>query len=107
MNRDQIRALREAAEAGTATYFDFGHAFADDYAWPKNAYSALGANEGDLDAAARLHEALVPEWQWEVDGFGGAPLWRGGMSVQVFDANKPARAWFIAILKVLEDGADK
>lgn len=102
-----LRELREAVEAGQ---WDF-----------KLAYSVFGigkhatvfkAFDGSLDAAKRLHDALLPGMFWNIghldqpslgyvctvaDGhFADSRSWRGY-------AIDPARAWLIAILRALEE----
>ncbi len=62
---------------------------------------ALG---GSLDAARALHEAVLPGWQWWIEPF------RERAYVGVYspptliigDADNPARAWLLAVLKALE-----
>lgn len=71
---------------------------------------AEGAFCGSLDAAKRLHEALLPGWHltdmWiNGDGLmGGAGVWRDGVAEnEAFHAHasSAARAWLLAILKAL------
>ncbi len=62
------------------------------------------AKPSSVDMALRLHEALLPGWEWhlgpsnaKVYPYNGHPgeSW-GGMS------DKPARAWLIAILRAVK-----
>ena len=70
---------------------------------------------GDLAAAKRLHDAVLPNWtvsvtqnMWHLDwkvyvtfiNDAGAAIERGGYSA--CDDNNPARAWLIAIIRGLE-----
>lgn len=48
-----------------------------------------GAYRGSLDAALRLHEALLPGWEWHLKSWSGM-------------ADTPARAWLLAILRALQ-----
>lgn len=75
--------------------------------------SALGATlrddgvkafDGSLDAALRLHNAMMPGWEWhlgpsnaKIYPYNGNPSksW-GGM------ADTPARAWLLAILRAMQ-----
>jgi hypothetical protein len=70
----------------------------------KNAYN------GSLDAAKALHEAVLPEWHWNVSKDGVARIvipsrLRTIPTVGRSDSS-PARAWLIAILKALIAGED-
>jgi len=66
--------------------------------------------EGSLDAAKALHKEVLPGWSWEVRASGfnwsQATLWnpmtqpRLGYDFRA-EAESPARAWLIAILKAL------
>lgn len=72
----------------------------------KTMYSAF---TGSLDAAKRLHDALLPGWVWKRQvhpgpvaslGVWEPPKFVMGQSVFETDDN-PARAWLLAILKAL------
>lgn len=63
---------------------------------------AMRAYNGSLDAAKALHEAVLPDWTWNV--------WQSGAHVRPDPARidgtptdnaVPARAWLCAILKAL------
>lgn len=79
------------------------------------------AYHGSLDAAHRLHDALLPGWDWLVRKNGWCSLhspdfesvtWEAGdhvrtdvlagVSVVVSDVADPARAWLLAILRALK-----
>ena len=72
-------------------------------------YRGYHAYCGSLDAAKALHEAVLPEWSWQVNVLHRVPrgaVWLGSTGdgdLQLFqtDADTPARAWLIAILKAL------
>lgn len=79
------------------------------------AYDALGTREqanrasdafhGSLDAAKRLHDALLPGWKWDVMSDGQVCLQKGGRFVSgshVRKADNPARAWLLAILRAVK-----
>ena len=65
---------------------------------------AEGAFGGSLDAALRLHEALLPGWAAAVNTngmaqvIGPAPDWSRHTGCAT---DNPARAWLLAILKAL------
>lgn len=74
--------------------------------WPDwRAQHAWLANQGSLDAAKALHEAVLPGWKWgrqwschmwvEPDDMPGRSERHYGTGAD------PARAWLIAILKAL------
>ena len=71
---------------------------------------AEGAFAGSLDAALRLHEALLPGWDYCIDYVqrvkplvyvqdDGGPTHDG-------EAETPARAWLLAILRALKAKGD-
>jgi hypothetical protein len=100
---DAIRALREAVEAGKARG-RYGQ-LCDDTGL--DAVEVMRADvSGSLDAALALMQAVLPEWDWNVDNWSGA----SGAAVHpphdgewVFgSADTPARALLLAILKALE-----
>jgi hypothetical protein len=78
---------------------------------------AWGAYHGSLDAALRLHEALLPGWGWAVDwrDDGFVMAWLSPNLNRMSEAErataplvdernysgKPARAWLLAILRAL------
>ena len=87
---------------------------------------AADAYNGSLDAALRLHEALLPGWRWvtrnteqgdvdrgecEEGDSGFANIWEKG-SPNYGDehhyafASTPARAWLLSILRVLKAKGD-
>lgn len=68
--------------------------------------NAFDAFSGSLDAAKALHEALLPEWVWEIMTINypekTSYVMLNGRKVRDLTASKndnPARAWLIAILK--------
>jgi hypothetical protein len=77
-----------------------------------NARAAYDANQGSLDAAKALHEAVLgDEWTWIVYDGDQASVALGGSADDgeyfgCFSAN-PARAWLLAILRALaqQEGA--
>lgn len=94
--------LIKAAEDGARPWRE-----PDDSNWPYARF-ALEAFDGSLDAALRLHEALLPGWKWGV-GFGVEtgfasvcpPGQSRNGSITVNGIN-PARAWLLAILRALK-----
>ena len=106
-----LRGLIEAVESGTATMDDFDAVFPPDGKPFKKAPKSIAsidagiAFHGSLDAAKRLHDALLPGWEWhlgpsnaKVYPYNGSPLksWSGM-------ADNAARAWLLAILRALDD----
>ena len=61
------------------------------------------ANNGSLDGAKQLHEAVLPEWEWVLHCGGPAEVFTpDGVLDSFIGANAdPARAWLIAILEAL------
>lgn len=104
MNREALIELKAKVEAGEpcrtwgATLTDFAGA-----KW-NEVYLAFN---GSLDAAKALHEAVLPEWGWLINGFRSwVTVWAEGdrTSDANFNAtciNNPARAWLLAILSAL------
>jgi hypothetical protein len=107
--KGDLERLIEAVEAGTASTMRFEDCGFD--GWAELAY------HGSLDAALRLHEALLPGWGWAVDwrddGFVMAwlspnlnrmPEAERAAAPLVDERNysgKPARAWLLAILRAM------
>lgn len=71
------------------------------------------AFDGSLDAALRLHDALLPGWGWET-GVNAtftsiAQVWKDGRSSAFQGVSEhPARAWLLSILRALkaQDGRE-
>lgn len=65
------------------------------------------AYNGSLDAALRLHEALLPGWGWVLDMMDGetAAHVYSPFGAKHFGADStiPARAWLLAILRALQE----
>lgn len=92
-----LKALRDRVVAGTATTMLFEDAFGDNCAWTELAYF------GSLDAALRLHEALLPNTTWAAGSLGEASIFaKGGKMISTgFAPGNPARALLLAILDAL------
>jgi len=106
-----LEALIEAVEAGTATEFQF-HTWRPGLSGTiKESKAMLRAYNGSLDAAAALHDALLPGWDWEICNDTAdkmAAVWPIKQPKNVFDGDPgyghwptPARAWLLAILRAL------
>ena len=102
-----LRELRDKVAAGEATTMAFDDAFAGfpDTFTPDRAEQCYF---GSLDAARALHEALLPGWEWCVDGVDALvqePHLPGRITQAkpVYGAaqGNPARAWLLAILDAL------
>lgn len=104
--------LIAAVEAGVDTAHHHAAAFPSESAHGHCTWhdSHKASTQGSLDAALRLHEALLPGWEWhlgpsnaKIYPFNRSPLksWSGM-------ADNPARAWLLAILRALKakDAAD-
>ena len=65
------------------------------YAWK--------ANQGSLDAAMALHDAVLPGWGWYLDDCGSVSVYFGenGLEFGARNTGNPARAWICAILQAL------
>ena len=59
------------------------------------------ACSGSLDAALRLHEALLPGWEWGRVASTIA-VFSGEGHVYSADDDTPARAWLLAILRAVK-----
>lgn len=107
-----LSKLIEAVERGDAD-FDWGFAASPSRkALPENWHDAMNAYLGSLDAAKRLHDALLPGWGWETGAnatFASiAQVWKSGRDkAHVATSETPARAFLLAILRALEqEGRD-
>ena len=111
-----LRGLIEAVSEGTATTNDFDAAFPPDGKPFKNAPQSITsidaglAFQGSLDAAKRLHDALLPGWTWGVTSQ-DEEYKRPAAFVAHPDnddigheasADNVARAFLLAILRALE-----
>lgn len=98
---EALQALAEKVEAGDEKWVHLPRTsdLRTDLVWK--------AWSGSLDAAKVLHEAALPGWTWEI-GPCGADLWplekygdAPHASASIAPKINPARAWLLAILKVL------
>lgn len=111
-----LRGLIETVEAGTATMDDFDAVFPPDGKPFKKAPKSIAsidagiAFHGSLDAAKRLHDALLPGWAWMMGNKGTATVIppehvfakRGTVGPTCRVDDNPARAWLLAILRALD-----
>lgn len=104
-----LRGLIAAVGNGTATMEDFASVFPSETAYgPTTWGTAHKAFAGSLDAAKRLHDALLPGWfpgmsQNIHDGEWFAWVQnKAGDHFTSFGDN-PARCWLLAILRALDD----
>lgn len=96
--------LIEAVVAGTATMGSFAKVFPSETAYGKTTWgTAHNAFSGSLDAAKALHDALLPGWGYNVKhlthGKPRAFVAMHPFSADYVEAETPARAWLLAILK--------
>jgi hypothetical protein len=73
---------------------------------PDQIMCLLKAYNGSLDAALRLHDALLPGWVWDVSDCSEAEVWPpddppGNWPIRGVAQDQPARAWLLAILRAL------
>jgi hypothetical protein len=96
-----LRKLIEAVEAGW---------FAMDVLPPVREIEAYDAFYGSLDAALRLHNALLPGWHWRGDDGQGQEdafvrVWHPDgrkLGMGEGECEPPARAWLLAVLRALQ-----
>lgn len=99
MNDTQaLRDLLVKVEAGEAGWNRLA-TIAEDALPPREAALAATAYRGSLDAAKALHDAVLPGWGFAVTQV-GANI-EGPTEFYSDDANNPARAWLIAVIKAL------
>lgn len=74
----------------------------------RNIDNAQMAFHGSLDAALRLHEALLPGWFWEITPYGSVHISKqaGGPGSGSGAASIPARSWLLAILRAIKAKGD-
>ena len=70
--------------------------------------SVAESYNGSLDAALRLHEALLPGWEATVamTGHAGVMFWPTETAQNAKVNGQPARAWLLAILRALKAKGD-
>lgn len=107
-----LRELRDRVAGGNAPEYSlFKEAYIPS-CWAalplKQREKSFAAYNGSLDAARALHEALLPGWEWCVDGVDALvqePHLPGRITQAkpVYGAaqGNPARAWLLAILDAL------
>jgi hypothetical protein len=97
---DAIRALRLAVERGDWSPFLALTALGSD----SRKIDARGAFDGSLDAALALMKAVLPGWGWVVQSNAGAYIWREATPSDDVEAeaDTPARALLLAVLKALD-----
>lgn len=100
---EALKSMLAKVEAGTATRerfcFPSGVGWYSEYEW-----IAWMAYTGSLDAAKALHKELLPGWVFDVTN-GSAFVLEDIEDTDgrqfVGEADTPARAWLIAIIKAL------
>lgn len=102
-----LEKLIASVEAGTWEDTSTGYRFAVN-GWG-NIIAARAAYDGSLDAAKCLHDALLPGWKWGAHeprpGVFRAYVspWSALRPVpDTAEADTPARAWLLSILKALK-----
>jgi hypothetical protein len=98
---DAIRALRLAVEVGKLPDYEVTEA-----AGLSDAIDALSQimHGNSLDAALALMKAVLPGWGWVVQSNAGAYIWREATPSDDVEAeaDTPARALLLAVLKALD-----
>lgn len=92
--------LIDAVEAGDDLP-EIGHGYWQFLPAPACILSARVYHDGSLDAALALHEALLPGWRWDLDAGCNAGVWNSCDLLPAIagEADTPARAWLLAVLK--------
>lgn len=108
MSKPELDTLIDAIKAGQIStdiiMAAFGHGWDD--------IRVLAAFDGDLMAVVQIIEAVLPEWDWTMDGSGQAAVWppgtvdqqNAGMIEADIEGN-PARALLLAILMAMRGAA--
>ena len=101
---EALDKLIAAVEAGTSMNYDFADAFP--VTGPSKPYwmGTSAYNNGSLDAAKALHEALLPGWDRQITTYDDDTFEASvskPLEVKTYDgvSSCMARAWLIAILK--------
>jgi hypothetical protein len=102
---DALTRLADAVEAG-AGYYEILSAATE---WDSDngnglSESVVNAYYGSLDAAKALHEAVLPDWHWDVASSDAAAVFHGSAlsgPCELAAASNPARAWLLAIIRAL------
>lgn len=108
MSKPELDTLIEAIKAGQIStdiiMTAFGHGWDD--------IRVLAAFDGDLMAVVQIIEAVLPGWDWTMDGGGQAAVWPPGTADQqnagMIEADiegNPARALLLAILMAMRGAA--
>lgn len=95
-----LQELLEKVEGGTTSEMAFLLSPLDDV----QSIRAWRAQNGSLDAAKALHEAVLPGWEWEIsnEDCGACVHLNSLRSAHLGECRgNPARAWLTAILKAL------
>lgn len=106
--------LIEAVEAGSIGWYDFPEVceaiWGDGEDCPNHMETIRAAYQGNLNAAKRLHDVLLPGWMWNVvdDETTVWPKYPGDPKdyQEGFCEDNPARAWLLAVLKALRANHD-
>lgn len=69
--------------------------------FPKCHGQALLAYNGSLDAAKKLHEAVLPDWVWDLNPKSCKMQHTNFYPVYGQRTNAPSRNWLLAILRAL------
>ena len=103
--RQALQDLLAKIEAGDVTGSDC--CIASVMGWfAHSEHDIMRAFHGSLDAAKALHEAVLPGFWWQRQGFVMSVTddhtgWGNGTYCRHRDDENPARAWLICIIKAL------
>ena len=100
----ELDKLIEAVEAGTIPRHDLD-AFIPWRGPDIHFGDSHDAYRGSLDAAKRLHDALLPGWGWDLCDDGEAKVFEYTSSAEEYVGvcrDNPARSWLLAILRAVK-----
>jgi hypothetical protein len=115
--QDLLAKVEAGADFAQFGWGDFSAAFPptqiEDGLWDDSQCEwAVKSHNGSLDAAKALHEAVLPEWHFDVateangGGFYAAISPKAWGVSFIACSDRPARAWLCALLKALIAEAD-
>ena len=100
----ELDKLIEAVESGTIPRHDLD-AFIPWRGLDTQTGDSHDAYRGSLDAAKRLHDALLPGWGWDLCDDGEAKVFEYTFSAEEYVGvcrDNPATAWLLAILRAVK-----
>ena len=100
----------DAFEASPPRFNAFAAAFEAALGMKPSYVDGWGAYRGSLDAAKRLHDALLPGWSWAIQNDAANVIFSTAHVARVWDIpvysaeckDNPARAWLLAVLRAVK-----